>query len=154
MGKLHLKRTPAEQAEHDLRKARKAARKAAKHARRYDDDPEDEASISSSHKRRKTGKGYDPEHVEDSAGHSHAYKPDYDFINAQIEEERFREKMWGAFEDDDRLDSMEARFNNYAHIPRRWRSGGMERMDDELDIDPQMMEEEDYAEWVRANMWK
>ena len=27
-------------------------------------------------------------------------------------------------------------------------------MDDEFDIDPQMMEEEDYAEWVRENMWR
>ena len=60
----------------------------------------------------------------------------------------------GAYADDERLDSAEARFNDYAHVPRRWRSGGMDRMDDELDIDPQMMEEEDYAEWIRANMWK
>ena len=44
--------------------------------------------------------------------------------------------------------------NSYAHVPRRWRGGGMERMDDELGIDPQYMEEEDYAEWVRAGMWR
>ena len=40
--KLRLKRTPAEQAEHDLRKARKAARKAAKHKHRDDDYERDD----------------------------------------------------------------------------------------------------------------
>ncbi|OBZ65899.1 hypothetical protein A0H81_14189 [Grifola frondosa] len=44
--------------------------------------------------------------------------------------------------------------NSYAHIPRRWRGGGMERMDDELNVDPHLMEDEDYAEWLRAGMWR
>ncbi|KAJ3555284.1 hypothetical protein NM688_g2663 [Phlebia brevispora] len=157
MGKLHLKRTPAEQAEHDLRKARKAARRAAKHARRHRDDlSEQEQTGPSSSKRRKVQETFEED--EESYGyfgsHSTSHKPDYDYIYAQMEEERFREKMWGAFEDDERLDSMEAKFNNYAHIPRRWRGGGMDRMEDELDIDPQMMEDEDYAEWIRTNMWR
>ena len=155
MGKLHMKRTPAEQAEHDLRKARKAARKAAKRARRHAGSSDDEGEGSSYAKRQRTAEAHGGDFDEDRdlpAGHAH--KPDQDYIYAQVEEERFREKMWGAFEDDERLDSVEARFNNYAHIPRRWRSGGMDRMDDEMNVDPQMMEEEDYAEWVRANMWK
>ena len=56
--------------------------------------------------------------------------------------------------DDDRLDGVEASMNSYAHVPRRWRGGGMERMDDELDVDPQYMQDEDYAEWVREGMWR
>lgn len=156
-GKLHLKRTPAEQAEHDLRKARRAARKAAKRARRYHQDSSDgEQAGTTSAKGKKPHNDFDD--FEDSYGasssRSNAHKPDVDYIYAQMEEERFREKMWGAFEDDERLDSLESGFNNYAHIPRRWRAGGMDRMDDELDINPQMMEEEDYAEWIRANMWR
>ena len=159
MGKLKLKRTPEEQAAHDLRKAQKRARKAAKHHRRTNVDSlsdEDEPR-----KKRRTGsfsnvtQEYYVDDDEPAAGPSHrAHKPDYEYIRAQVEEERFQEKLWGAFGDDERLDSIEAGLNSYAHIPRRWRGGGMDRIDDELDIDPQMMEEEDYAEWVRAAMWK
>ena len=149
MGKLHMKRTPTEQAEHDLRKARKAARRAAKHARRHTSISDDDSAGPSSRKRPRT------DDLSDSESPSHrGHKPDYDYVRAQVEEERFREKMWGAYGEDERLDGVEASFNSYAHIPRRWRGGGMDRMDDELDIDPQMMEEEDYAEWVRDGMWK
>lgn len=150
MGKLHLKRTPAEQAEHELRKARRAARKAAKRSRQHEDYSDTEEGSSSSRKKHKTFDAEDDE----SSYNPQAYKADYDHIAAQLEEERFREKMWGAFGDDERLDSVEASLNSYAHIPRRWHGGGMDRMDDELHISPQMMEEEDYAEWVRAGMWK
>ena len=157
--KLRLKRTPAEQAEHDLRKARKAARKAATHKHRDDDYERDDYK----RKRRRTDDdGLDDSDVEygpqpagsSSSGSHRAHKPDYDRLQAEIEEERFRERLWGAMGDDERLDSVEASFNSYAHVPRRWRGGGMERMDDELDIDPRYMEDEDYAEWIRAGMWR
>lgn len=156
MGKLHLKRTPEEQRQHDLRKARKTARKAAKRARQAEDS-DVEGTEGPSRKRQQTFN--DETYVfeftgDDSYGSHHAYEKEYDHIHAQMEEERFREKMWGAFEDDERLDSVEAAFNSHAHIPRRWRGGGMDRMDDENDIDPRMMEDEDYAEWIRANMWR
>ena len=85
---------------------------------------------------------------------THASDPRRIFFAADADELRFQDSMWGAFQDDERLDSLEADFNSYAHIPRRWRTGGMDRMDDELGIDPQMMEDEDYAEWVRGGMWK
>ncbi|EMD33178.1 hypothetical protein CERSUDRAFT_118236 [Gelatoporia subvermispora B] len=62
--------------------------------------------------------------------------------------------MWDAMGDDERLDGVESRLNDYAHVPRRWRGGGMDRMEDDLTVNPQMMEEEDYAEWVRAGMWR
>ena len=168
--KLRLKRTPAEQVEHDLKKARKAARKAAK--RRDIDGDDYTLEHEHGHKRRRTNDTistthaweplddsdaeYGPQPATSSSGsHSHhAHKPDYDYIQAQVEEERFRDKLWGAMGDDERLDSVEATFNSYAHVPRRWRGGGMERMDDELDVDPRYMEEEDYAEWIRAGMWR
>ncbi|KAI0090585.1 hypothetical protein BDY19DRAFT_904888 [Irpex rosettiformis] len=157
MGKLKLKRTSEEQAAHDLRKAQKRARKAAKRQYRNVDGSSDEDEPRKKHQTSyaRTEYGYMFDEGESSAGPSHrAHKPDYENIQAQVEEERFREKLWGAFGDDERLDSVEASLNSYAHIPRRWRSGGMDKIDDEVDIDPQMMEEEDYAEWMRAAMWK
>ncbi|KAI0343505.1 hypothetical protein BDW22DRAFT_1355952 [Trametopsis cervina] len=155
MGKLRLKRTPEEQAAHDLRKAAKRARKASKRHRADDDEDippkkrrtESPQAATSSYKYM-----FDEEDLPSSSYRAH--KPDYDYIQAQVEEERFRDKLWGAFGDDERLDSVEASLNSYAHIPRRWRGGGMDTIDDELDIDPQMMEDEDYAEWMRAGMWR
>lgn len=158
MGKLKLKRTPEEQAAHDLRKAQRQARKASKRRRMAVDDALDDDDRL--HKKRRADDTFaEHEYVFDEDDftpyQSHrSHKPDYDYIQAQVEEERFREKLWGAFGEDERLDTVEASMNSYAHIPRRWRGGGMDRMDDELDIDPQMMEEEDYAEWVRASMWR
>ncbi|KAJ8473424.1 hypothetical protein ONZ51_g7872 [Trametes cubensis] len=143
-GKLRMKRTPAEEAERAWKKAQKAARKAAKHKRYADDDFVDPDSEY----------GPQPAPSGSGAGQHRAHKPDYDQIAAEVEEMRFREKLYDAMGDDERLDSVEASMNSYAHIPRRWRGGGMDRMEDDLTIDPQYMEDEDYAEWVRAGMWK
>ncbi|KAI0937840.1 hypothetical protein AcW1_003891 [Taiwanofungus camphoratus] len=185
-GKLHLKRTPAEQAEREWRKAQKAARKAARKKRLAESasgsDEHEERIRTPSGKRQRTHHSHSaakdattgacneyefvftsdneygpppPPSPSTYSSHSHReYKPDYEQIRVQLEEEHFREKMWGALEDDERLDSVESRLNSYAHVPRRWRGGGMDRMDDELNIDPHLMEEEDYMEWVRAGMWR
>ena len=165
--KLRLKRTPAEQAEHDMRKARKAARKAAKRRRNQDEnDYAHSDGHSHAHKRQRTSderpksdiddsdSEYGPQPAASSSRSHRAHKLDHDRIQAEVEEERFREKLWGAMGDDERLDSVEASLNSYAHVPRRWRGGGMERMDDELDTDPRYMEDEEYAEWIRAGMWR
>lgn len=191
--KLHLKRTPAEQAAHDLRKARKAARRAKKHSH----------SPSSSHRHRKSSKSYHNEPIPDAeddtdgsygpppppkpkAGPSN-YTYEFDFddlrdgppgpvdmeidaeeIRARVEEERFREKMFGAFQDDERLDAVEAKMNDYAHVPRRWRDDGVRLgkssyaggsaggLDGKAweSADPATMDEEEYAEWIRAGMWR
>lgn len=161
-GKLRMKRTPEEQAAHDVRKTSKAARKAAKKARRSRS-----RSPSSRDKRRRTDNSnyvfeweeeqFVSNHSTTSSGEHSSHrqpKPDWDYVHAQVEEERFRDKLWGALEDDERLDGVEARMNSYAHIPRRWRGGGMDRMEDDMTIDPQFMEDEDYAEWVRLGMWR
>lgn len=175
-GRLHLKRTPAEQAEHEWRKTKRASKRASKRARRSrrsDSDEEEEPTAATDAKRRRTSKTssqsntYDfvfddsdvdigpPPPGESSSGAQH---PDFESIRAELEEQRFREKMWGAFEDDERLDAMEARLNDYAHVPGRWRSGrGGDPSalgDDDPAMDPQMMDDEEYAEWIRAGMWR
>ncbi|KAK7472468.1 hypothetical protein VKT23_000583 [Stygiomarasmius scandens] len=182
MPKLHLKRTPEEEAH---RKWRKQHKKEAKRRRKYgevedsdedshrrkksrrsatDDSPrkwdsEDEDFIgpqpeSSTSKRSKNS--YDP--------YSHAYKPDYDSIRTEVEERRFREKLSMAFEDDERLDSVEAQFNSFAHVPMHWGGsgghsdshGGSSRVnydgDDFMKIDPMSLDEEEYVEWIREGM--
>lgn len=174
-GKLHLKRTPAEESEREWRKAQKAARKAAKKKLqpRSDDEADsyEERERAHARKRRRTEDAPSTYHDSDSeygpqpaasgsasgssgAGSHRAHKPDYERIQAEIEEMRFRDKLYEALGEDERLDSVEASLNTYAHIPRRWRGGGMERMDDEVGIDPKYMEDEDYAEWVRSGMWR
>jgi len=69
------------------------------------------------------------------------HRPDYDELE-------FREKMWGALEEDERLDGIDARFNDYAHIPDRWTRDAHDA------ADPQYMDDDEYAEWVREGMWK
>jgi hypothetical protein len=71
----------------------------------------------------------------------------------------FQEKLWDALGDDDRLDAIEARLNDYAHIPRRWRGVGSQaygqyHTDGGLEDDPARMNDDEYAEWVRVGMWR
>ncbi|KAF8554941.1 hypothetical protein OG21DRAFT_1476714 [Imleria badia] len=127
-GPLHLKRTPAEEHARARRKAHKAAQR--KRTR--------EAGTSS------TKKHDDDEYCPPSSSH----RPDYDAIRAELEDMQFREKMRGAFEEDERLDGINARFNDYAHIPDRWARDAHDA------ADPQYMDDDEYAEWVRQGMWK
>ncbi len=123
MPKLHLKRTPQEEAHY----ARKRQRKQERRRREELDD-------------------------NDGPGPS-----DYANIQAEIEEARFREKMSLAFEDDERLDSLEARMNDFAHVPMRWGGTGSTNVyegDDYLKMDPLQMDDEEYAEWVRVGMYR
>jgi hypothetical protein len=181
MPKLNLKRTRAEEEEHRLRKERKAARKARSRANRpslsFGDAGGDNAGPSRSgspyHKRqRNQHPTIDPLHdptffssfsSDEDDGElygpqpSTSHKPDYDAIRARLEEERFREKMYGAFEDDAGIYGVEERLNQFVHVPERWR-GPAERVNGAVgagvDIDPQYMDDEEYAEWVRMSMWK
>ncbi|KIY69469.1 hypothetical protein CYLTODRAFT_226423 [Cylindrobasidium torrendii FP15055 ss-10] len=110
MGKLRLKRTPAEEAEHRARKRRRKDLK----------------------------------------------KEDVDA------EARFQESMSMAFEDDERVDSLESRFNGYhdPDIPTHWGDSSSRRRrhfedpDDYLKQDPSTMDEEEYAEWIRFGMYR
>ncbi|KAF7315145.1 hypothetical protein MIND_00028900 [Mycena indigotica] len=164
MPKIHLKRTPQEEADRRARKRRKREREASsksnsKHKsseqtthRKWasDDESEDDANAPNPANSR-----YDYNEPGPSG-----YKPDYEAIQAELEEARFREKMAAAFDDDDRLDSLEARMNDYAHIPGRWRqpnastTTGVYAEDDLLNLDPAQMDDEEYAEWVRHGMYR
>jgi len=185
MPKLHLKRTPEEEAH---RKWRKQHKKEAKRRRKYG---EVEDSDEDSHRRKKSRRsatddseytsrkwdsddedfiGPQPEsstskHSKNSYDpHSHAYKPDYDSIRTKVEEQRFREKLSMALEDDERLDNVEAQFNSFAHVPMHWGGSGghngshgdSSRINydggDFMKIDPMSLDEEEYVEWIREGM--
>ncbi|KAG1739131.1 uncharacterized protein EDB91DRAFT_392752 [Suillus paluster] len=159
MGKLNLKRTPAEEAERALRKARKAAKK----SRRWSQLSEETSEHGEpSSKRRHREQATDSYLDEDIYGpppppsSSSAHKPDYDTILSELEDARFREKMWDALRDDERLDGIDARFNDYAHVPDRWRTNAASSGShaDETDIDPRFMDDNTYAEWIREGMWR
>ncbi|GLB37718.1 hypothetical protein LshimejAT787_0407690 [Lyophyllum shimeji] len=173
MPKLRLKRTPEEEAAHQLRKKR---RKEAKRQRKHGfSDNYSESSHKRPRQEDSTSRPWalsDDEPLEDDdrePGPSHArYRstdPDYGKLQAELEEQRFRAKMFEAFEDDERLDSLEARLNDYAHVPERWRTGATSRpgravydddvgMDDFLKMDPRYMDDEEYAEWIRLGMYR
>ena len=136
MTKLHLKRTPEERAR---RKAHRAAKRAAKRKR-----SDDLAAGSSSRKKKLESDSDDDVYGPSPSSH----KPDYDAIRAELEEMRFREKMWGALEEDERLDGINSRFNDYPHIPDRW------ARDQHDSVNPLYMDDDEYAEWVREGMWK
>jgi hypothetical protein len=133
---LRLKRTPAEQAERDLRKARRAAKKAT--SKQY--LPQD-AGVDSE----------DPFLDPGPSTSRHGAR------TVPSTEDSFHEKLWDAFGDDDRLENVEARLNEYAHIPRRWRGVSPQdyATDGGLDADdPALMNDDEYAEWVRMGMWR
>lgn len=182
MPKLHLKRTPAEEAEHQRRKERKAIRRAARGDKprskrhrddldRNDDAGNNSSSSSRSYKRTRRRDTVNPSNdiydtllgsdddMQYGPQPSTSYKPDYEAIRAQMEEERFQEKMYGAYEDDVGLFGVEAHMNQFAHVPDRWRgpevpgTNGV-RLGDETGPSPQHMDDEEYAEWIRSNMWK
>lgn len=138
MPKLHLKRTPEEEAERAWRKERKAERKAKRHARRAAADDADDQPRASSSK-----------------------QPD----EQRMGEDSFTSKLRDAMEDDglfdpsSRLDSMHANMNTYDHIPRRWRgtdSAGiwMEEAADDMGVQPHQMNDDEYAAYIRAGMWR
>ncbi|KXN87494.1 hypothetical protein AN958_08799 [Leucoagaricus sp. SymC.cos] len=168
MPKLHLKRTPEEEA---ARRQRKQEKKEARRKRRhhhYDDTERDTCSAHSRKRRRCTTE--DPLESERNgpqpAGSSTSYsghnrhKPDQDELRAEMEDMRFREKMFDAFADDERLDSLEARFNDFAHVPDRWKTSSSSKTkiniyeDEWLKLDPQAMDDEEYTEWIRMGMYR
>ncbi|KIY50260.1 hypothetical protein FISHEDRAFT_39803 [Fistulina hepatica ATCC 64428] len=158
MPKLRLKRTPEEELAHQLKKRRKEERRLKrKHSSRLHDDADiDDPCTSQRHEHRPRIPPND-----DDCDDSYISKHEYERIQAQAEEDRFREKLFDAMADDERLDDIETRFNYYAHIPSRWRSAnskGKETFYEEdsfLRMNPDTIEdEEDYAEWIRLGMYR
>lgn len=180
MPKLHLKRTPEEEAAHRLRKQeRKAAKR--KRGHHHQHHLHDDTEPSTSDKRRRTTEEpsedikrkwassdededqYGPQPAQSTSSSSHGYrrhKPDEDELRAEMEEMQFREKMFDAFADDERLDSLEAKLNDFAHVPDRWRAElpkarfNVFEHDEWLKVDPQAMDEEEYTEWIRMGMYR
>lgn len=171
MSKLHMKTTPAEDI---ARRRRKKERKEERKRRRNAD-----ADSSTSKRRRaetteehlrKWASSDEDDFLDPgpSTGNreSHRHKSDYDSIQAEVEERRFREKMFDEMESGERLDSIEAQYNDYAHIPGRWRRGSSTRMGayafetpdsdmtDHPGLDPRYMEDEQYTEWIRTGMYR
>ncbi|KAJ7647703.1 hypothetical protein FB45DRAFT_987357 [Roridomyces roridus] len=165
MPKLNLKRTPQEEADRQQSKKRRRREKSPKASgsrstdepsRKWDSSDDSDADDVYGPAPPEAGPSSRPLHPE-----SNAYKPDLDSIRAELEEARFREKMADAFADDDRLDSVEARMNEYSHVPDRWKTGRSRAAydhataaDDIFKLDPQYMDEEEYAEWIRAGMYR
>ncbi|KAK7026717.1 hypothetical protein VNI00_015490 [Paramarasmius palmivorus] len=81
-----------------------------------------------------------PEPAAASSSHSYtndyARKPDYDALQAELEAQRFREKLSSAFEEDEAYHAIEARFNSFAYVPMHWGgSGGREKQRVNFDDD-------------------
>ncbi|KAG6885391.1 hypothetical protein C0993_002354 [Termitomyces sp. T159_Od127] len=171
MPKLRLKRTPEEEAAHQLRKQQRKEQKR-KHKHEHDNK---------SHKRHQpdsrlwASSDEEPPLTSDPQPGSSRSRdfgnPDYESIRADLEDQRFREKLFDAFADDERLDSVEARFNDFAHVPGRWRTDGAKLgkpvysdsewgKDEFLKVDPRYMDDEEkthareYAEEQRKKEMK
>ena len=148
---LRLKKTPAEEAERDMRRARRAAKKAAN--RQYRAHDADFHSDGRSSKRSRT-MGDEDVDLNSGAGPSTLHYG----ARTVPAEESFQEKLWDALGDDDRLDGIEARLNEYAYVPRRWRGVSPQTYSPEatggVDDDPNFMNDDEYAEWVRVGIWR
>jgi hypothetical protein len=151
---LRLKKTPAEQLEHDMRRARKAAKKAAHRQYRPHDADFDADGRSSKRSRTQGDEDVDLEPPFLDPGPSTRYGAH----TAPVAEESFQEKLWDALRDDERLDGVEAQLNEYAYIPRRWRGVSSRAYSPDtiggLGDDPNLMNDDEYAEWMRSGMWR
>jgi hypothetical protein len=148
---LRLKKTPAEQVELDMRRARRAAKRAAH--RQYRDRAHD-ADVDSGGRSSKRSRTVGSEPPILDPGPS---TPPHNVRTAPVEEESFQEKLWDALRDDERLDGVEAGLNEYAYIPRRWRGVSSRESSDTVGgpgDDPNLMNDDEYVEWMRAGMWR
>lgn len=177
MPKLKFKRTPEEEVEHQARKARRKEKKrkraesdryhsphgsSSKRAHKEnadddvtrrkwassDDDDEDEERASKAERERERGHARPSGEREDAAA---AYE-------AEME---FRQKMFDALGEDERLDGMETHFNDFVHIPDRWKRAAttttetyLYDADDFLKLNPNALDDDEYAEWVRLGMYR
>ena len=151
---LHMKQTPAEREREEERAWRKAQRAARKSRRLHSDDTERHSKRKRSRSPLSTRKKGDSipsfSDVNDDEGWApppSSSKTDMDALRAEMEERRFREKLFDAMGDDSGLADTEAHFNEYNdYIPPRWRADTRD--------DPSNMDDEQYAEWVREGMWR
>jgi hypothetical protein len=135
--------------ERDIRRARRAAKKAAhRQYRAHDADPD----LGGRSSKRSRTVGLEPPFLDPGPS-----TPHHNARTVPVEEESFQEKLWDALRDDERLDGVEARLNDYAYIPRRWRGVSSRDSPDTvggLGDDPNLMNDDEYAEWMRTGMWR
>ena len=156
MPKLHLKRTPAEEEERAQRKAKKAKHKEAKRlGKKYDLHGSSSTTRDNHHrsKRRATDTGEDANYDTDYESDDRLGWLEEQQRRKQ-EEEEFQQRLWDELGHQERLDNLTNNLNSYTHIPQRWKSGGTADLEDAVYNDPNSMDDERYAEWMRAGMWK
>jgi hypothetical protein len=171
--KLNLKRTPEEALQHRLRKERRGTKRrhsshgdlkpqagtSSKRSHNYEQDAGPSRKWASSDEDDEAECGPQPANISTNSK-THAQKPDYDALKAELEQEMFRQKMFDAMEDDGRLDSIEAQFNEFVQVPERWRTSGTGKNkmnvleDGYMKMDPRYMDDEEYAEWIRVGMYR
>ncbi|KAG8881340.1 hypothetical protein FRB98_004405 [Tulasnella sp. 332] len=158
MPKLSLKETEAEREERKWRKARRATRKAARyHNYETPDDPSTSTGSSSKlpYKNASTqhkGYGYI---FDDGDGWTPPVSSEkFDYREGlRAEEDDFRAKLFDEMELDAGQDAAQARFSGY-HIPSRWRDQTGYEASGSTPQSKTMMDDEEYAEYVRRGMWE
>ena len=157
MPKLRMKRTPAEEEERAQRKARKDKRKEAKRlGQKYELNGSSSTSTHDNHHRSKRHATDTGEDVNCNTDYESDDRLEWleEQQRRKQEEEEFQQRLWDELGEQERLDNLTTNLDSYPHIPRRWRSGGMADLEDGIYNDPNLMDEEHYAEWMREGMWK
>lgn len=154
MPKLRLKRTPAEEEERVRRKARKAQRKEAKHLGHKYDLPG--SSTCGDHHRSKRRATYTGEDVNNNTDYESDDRLEWseDQQRQKQDEEEFQQRLWDELGQQERLDNLTNNLNSFPHIPQRWKYGGAVDLENIVYSDPNLMDDERYAEWMREGMWK
>ena len=154
MPKLRLKRTPAEEEERAQRKARKAQRREAKRGgQKYDLHSSTSTSTYNHHHR------FNPHatHTREDANNDTDYESEdhLEWLEEQQrrkeEEEAFQQRLWDELGHQERLDNLTSNLDSYPHIPQRWKSGDMTDLENAVYEDPNLMDDEHYAEWMRRS---
>lgn len=176
--KIRLKRTPQEEEERQWRKARRAARKAKESlpsSSRFHTSSTRARDRTYQRSMRSRSRSESPmrnsrEHNRDDDEEDWSEKPqplrddDVPYLFAphqtladlrrELEEARFKEKLFDAMDEDQRLDQIEYSLN--AHIPSRYAHSttNSQPSSSGAGVDPSQMNDEEYAEWIRKGMWE
>jgi hypothetical protein len=177
MAKLKLKRTPAEENTRARKKAKKAHRSHTHTSSNFNADKREEAQDRGRDRRYYDDDDPEPgpsrRRTSESPYNGSHNKNDYDYTFGDDDDGgtagmSFEDKMRSALEEDSmydpsqRLDSVESHLNSYTHIPRRWRgtdegySAGlwMEDAASDIGLHTWQMNDDEYAEYIRAGMWR
>lgn len=158
MPKLRLKRTPAEEEERAQHKARKAKRKEAKRlGQKYGIRvPTPSTSTRDDYHRGKQRATPAGEDVNNDTGYESGDHLEWleEQQHRKQEEDEFQQRLWDELGQQERLDNLTSNLNSYPHVPQRWKYGGMAGLENIVYNDPNLMDDEHYAEWMREGMWK